>query len=354
MTSMHFRAPRALDRASCSNRVGPRRQPPGGHRGGRAGLGHHAEPRPGPPGLHPDGRALLRRGPHAGHAPLGAPHGHVRAAVGPDQLEVVFGYQNPTTKSQEARIDPTIDPSFNHIVHRQGATTTVQDYGPQATEFLPGNHPYAFALRFPKGEVPSWEIVVPPTDPNESFNLWSLSVTPTFRKWCGARVPLHFATVQSAGIGVGETDKVRDVDGNVTDYKLTASFAPVVTACSEGGTPIEADSIVGWSLDNTNLVPLARKDVIRTVHEGIGTLQDSAVQKTRVLVRSIADPQERVHIYAPSRDIYGGCSFPDGTTAKALVYWDTPDWYGEWFLEQRDGPIDVYWWAVAPGGVRIR
>ena len=275
-------------------------------------------------------------------------------SVGPGQLEVVFGYQNVTTKSQEARIDPTIDPSFNHIAHRQGDTTTIQDYGPQATEFLPGNHPYAFALRIPKGEVPSWEIVVPPTDPAESFNLWSISVTPTFNKWCGSRVPRHFATIQSAGIGAGETDKVRDADGNVTDYKLTASFAPVVTACSEGGTPIEADSIVGWSLDDANLVPLDKRDVIRTVHEGIGTLLDSAVQKTRVLVRSVADPSQHVHLYAPSRDVYGGCSFPDGTTAKALVYWDTPDWYGEWFLEKRDGPIDVYWWAVAPGGVRTR
>ncbi len=275
-------------------------------------------------------------------------------AVGPGQLEVIFGYQNPTTTSQEARIDPTNVPSFNHIVHRQGDTTTVQEYGPQATEFLPGDHPYAFALRFPKGEVPSWEIVVPPTDAAESYNLWSITVTPTFRKWCGARVPLHFATIQSAGIGLGETDKVRDADGNVTDYKLTVSLAPVVTACSEGGTPIAADSILGWSLDNTNLVPLANRDVIRTVHEGIGTLADSTVQKSKVAVRSVADANQRVHIYAPSRDVYGGCSFPDGTTAKALVYWDTPDWYGEWFLEKRDGPIDVYWWAVAPGGVRYR
>src|SRR5699024_7478282 len=111
-----------------------------------------------------------------------------------------------------------------------------------------------------------------------------------------------FATIQSAGIGAGETDKVRDADGNVTDYKLSVSFSPVVTACSEGGTPIEARSIVGWSLDNTNLVPLASKDVIRTVQEGIGTLSSSSVQKTRVVTRSVADPTKTVRLYAPSRD----------------------------------------------------
>ena len=88
--------------------------------------------------------------------------------VGRGQLEAVFGWDNPGPLSQEAPLDY----GLNEILHRKGDTTTDQSDGPQAEEFLPGHHPYAWALRFPAGEVPSWQLVVPPLDQTQGILLW--------------------------------------------------------------------------------------------------------------------------------------------------------------------------------------
>ena len=197
--------------------------------------------------------------------------------------------------------------------------------------------------------------MVPPAAAAEFLDLWTVTVTPTLRKWCGDRVPRHFAVVQDAHVNAVETDVVRDAHGDVISYGLRPEVTPVVTACSEGGTPLEARSVVGWSTTDGNLAPLARKDVIRTVHEGVGGLTDAVVQKALPTVtRSVVDFGQRVKVDGPNLDVYGACSFPDGTEAKSLVYWDTPDTYSEWFLEVIDGHVEVNFWAVAPGGVRIR
>ena len=271
--------------------------------------------------------------------------------VGRGQLEAVFGWDNPGPLSQEAPLDY----GLNEILHRKGDTTTDQSDGPQAEEFLPGHHPYAWALRFAAGEVPSWQLVIPPLDQTQSIFLWSVTVTPTFRTWCGPDVPRHFAAVQSALTGMQVVDKVRDADGNVVSYRLAADLAPVTTVCSPGGTPLPAVSVMGWSLQDQNLVPLRHRDVIRTVQQGIGTWAGGLVQKTFVTMRSVVDPQVRVHLYGPSRDVYGACRFRDGSVARALVYWSTPEVYSEFYLASRDGgPVDVQFESVAPGGTRLR
>ena len=37
----------------------------------------------------------------------------------------------------------------------------IDDFGPQVTLFKPGNHPYAFAVRFEPYERVAWQVRVP-------------------------------------------------------------------------------------------------------------------------------------------------------------------------------------------------
>jgi len=275
--------------------------------------------------------------------------------AGPGRIEAVFGYDNVGTLSQDAPIgDGTPFSAYNQILHRVGDVTTVQDQGPQVTQFRPGGHPYAFSLTFPIGEVPSWKVAVHPADPADEFNLWWVTVTPTFRKACGPRVPKHFSVVQLARVGVSPTSVTYDPAGNAIGYDVTADMRDVATVCSDGGTVEPYRFIVGWNVADSNLVPQSRRQVIRTATYWAGTPNESHWQYTRTNERKVVDPSQQTYVIGPSVDLTGACSFPDGSSARSITYWVDPPMATDIRIVDVDGIATIQVGSVLPGGVRTR
>lgn len=265
------------------------------------------------------------------------------------QLEAIFGYDNPTATS----VFSPIEDDHNVILRERWPSSRdrppeVETFGPQVTLFLPGAHPYAFAVGFRWLETVAWQVRVPSSDPDETA-AWRVTVEPRLLTRCLSDVPRHFAVVQQAKVVVGPANIIGAEEGNITAYDLAMGLSEVRVACSAGGEHERTDVIAGWSPGDTNLAPLGPDDVLYVAPTAIG---DFAM--TRTTARAVLDVGQPVNWVGPIADVTGYCRFRDGVVASDMFWAGQPaNGLVEPVIE--DGAVVELGITLAlPAGVRIR
>lgn len=133
--------------------------------------------------------------------------------VGRGEREVVFGYDNPGEQSVYAPLEAQGGVTNGNLIVRTThrgrgprVTTVIESSGPQATLFLPGQHPHVFAVRFKSNETIAWQVRIPSSDDPVDDPGWKVTVKPRRLPSCGRAVPDHFTVVQTANAFLGPTN----------------------------------------------------------------------------------------------------------------------------------------------------
>ena len=274
--------------------------------------------------------------------------------VGGGELEAVFGYNNPGQLSVYSGLNPVSDiPGANVIVRETRrlrpprVSTEIEATGPQATLFLPGNHPHVFAVRFKLNETVAWRVRIPSSDDPVIDPGWKVTVKPRLLAPCGWRVPAHFAVVQAADMSSGPTNVRRDVNGGITAYDVEFSAQNVIVVCSAGGSVLPFEQVVGWTME-PNLVPLV--DVVEVVVSSNGAVFEMSPTRERAVV----DEFVPVEWFGPIADVTGRCDF-GGKVVESDVFWAGQPSSGlitPIVVDGRVVQLDAS--AVLPGGSRLR
>jgi hypothetical protein len=238
----------------------------------------------------------------------------VRLAGG--RLEAVFGYRNSGELSVRRPLAADGGEVGGNVIERTTwrgwpprPTTTVEELGPQVTLFKPGDHPYAFAVRFRLTEQVAWKVHVPSVGGGDSG--WLLTVRPRLLSWCGRDVPQRFAVVQHAPLQVGVVDVVTDPLGHVVGYGVEFDVAEIRVACSEGGEVFALRSAIGWPA-GANLEPIEPDYLVQIPRSGeVVTFEMSSTTR-----RSAVDVFEPVEWLGPIADVSALCLFRNGTVGS--------------------------------------
>jgi hypothetical protein len=240
------------------------------------------------------------------------------------QLEAVFGYDNLGPTSVLVELDPdqpqSIDVDTNVVLHQtlrgQPSTRSVQidDLGPQVTLFKPGNHPYAFAVRFEPYERVAWQVRVP--GERQQLDFWKVTVRPRMGTPCQPDVPDHFAVVQNVEFRVPVPVNIEIEEPlRIVAYEVEFAVRTVRSTCSAGGELLPPTVIFGWSA-GMNVEPIDPDYLVDGVLDG----EPKLFEMTRVAVRPVADVFRRVVWLGPIADVTARCAFGD-EIVESDVFW---------------------------------
>ncbi len=240
------------------------------------------------------------------------------------QLEAVFGYDNLGPTSVLVALDPDQPQSIlvdtNVVLHQalrgQPSTRTVQidDLGPQVTLFKPGNHPYAFAVRFEPYERVAWLVRVP--GEREQLDFWKVTVRPRMGTPCRRDVPDHFAVVQNVEFRVPVPVNIEIEEPlRIVAYEVEFAVRTVRSTCSSGGELLPPTVIFGWPA-GMNVEPIDPDYFVDGMLDDVPQL----FEMTPTAVRPVADVFQRVLWLGPIADVTARCAFGD-EIVESDVFW---------------------------------
>ena len=231
------------------------------------------------------------------------------------QLEAVFGYDNLGPTSVLVALDAdqpgSIDVDENVVLHQtlrgQPSTRTVQidDLGPQVTLFKPGNHPYAFAVRFEPYERVAWQVRVP--GERQQLDFWKVTVRPRMGSPCRRDVPDHFVVVQNVEFRVPVPVNIeREEPLRIVAYEVEFALRTVRSTCSAGGELLQPTVFFGWSA-GMNVEPIDPDYFV----DGMLDDEPKRFEMTPMAVRPVDDVFQRVVWLGPIADVTARCAFGD-------------------------------------------
>jgi hypothetical protein len=240
------------------------------------------------------------------------------------QLEAVFGYENAGPTSVLVELDPDQSGSLvedaNVVLHEamrgQPSTRTVkiEDLGPQVTLFKPGNHPYAFAVRFEPYERVAWQVRVP--GERQQLDFWKVTVRPRMGTPCRRDVPEHFAVVQNVEFQFPIPVNIEiEEPRRIVAYEVEFAVRTVRTTCSAGGERLLPTVLFGWSA-GMNVRPIDPDYFVEVVLDDVPQL----LEMTPTAVRPVADVFRRVVWLGPIADVTARCAFGD-EIVESNVFW---------------------------------
>jgi hypothetical protein len=115
----------------------------------------------------------------------------------------------------------------------------------QVTQFLPGNHPLAFAVNVPFTSSATWRVSTPNAVAVSTATIGAV-------RPCPAGVPTWSATTQSVStptIGL-QVSTATDGLGHLTSTSWNLAVSGITSSCSSGGTPLPPTYVYGYNDEN--------------------------------------------------------------------------------------------------------